>query len=184
MKINHPRPDGHYQFRWRTTGAHGRLDRDDALTAATAVTYESAGSRGTDDVTVEAFQIGPEGAVRIGASVATVQIEDEPTLFPAAYRAVTTDTAAVGVVTFEAPPAPGPSPSSAPAARSDFFGDTIRLSGPTQHIVGDVDLELPAGTWGWGLSSGGGPPGWGANVAAWLDGRFQGFTFYVEGTRQ
>jgi hypothetical protein len=168
-------------FVWSGTNKFGSIDRGMQMTALNAATYTSSGGAGSDQVTVNVFQQGSSGVVRIGQATATVLVEDEPTILPATYKATVVDFSCYGVVSF-AKPAGFTSFTLIGEGGYDvaYYADKIRLGGTPLQLI-DGTLDLGSGTLGWALSSGSSStPG---DFIPWMDARFGGFSFYVQASR-
>lgn len=183
--INNPRPGAQYMLKWSCTNTAGSIPASGDLTSRRTAMYTAGSSTGADEVSVEVFQQGEGGLVRIGSAKSGIRVEDEPTILPATYhREVITPYVAGAFVTFAEPARPG-SYRLVGVGGNDFayFGSRIEISGGRRVLdFFGAPYDLGEGTLGFGLSAGSS-----ANPAndyfGWFDARFSGFSFYVVVTR-
>jgi hypothetical protein len=188
-RITNPRPNARYQFKWHSSRRVGSLSTpEDILTSQEIVTYISDGSVGSDDITIDAYENGPSGPVRIGSSSATVLVETEPTVIPARYSAFSAGADGRGkvIALVKAPRVQGATGYRLVGTGGydyAYFGGSINFAISPFNNEPQWGLIEPSGEVWVGLSGWDGPESGIPGAIGWMDSRFSGFSFYVEVTR-
>ena len=178
VKVNNKQPGERFMYKWSCTNSAGKLTAPANTTAFPTASYKAGSGQGSDTVSVEVFKQTGGGLVPIGRSSGTILVEQKPTIIAASYSPMIWMSNVYAVVKFQKP---------AWASRFRlvgvgghdyaYYGGAISVSGGfTQNIDGVIDLG--SGTLGIALSLASGEPVSGG--VGWMDGRFGGFSFYVE----